>query len=154
MSELLHCKLCWHSSASCLFPSTELLSAASGASSLDACPLFFLSNVAFQLQVCLTPQRSICLCPTCASANAMAWECPALPLSPAKPDFIWQAQDAKPTAAQGGRQPGLLVCTEQLPLVSATGPACLGDQTGSLERGLRYWVCRIKRRTRSQHLPG
>ncbi|OBS77308.1 hypothetical protein A6R68_16238, partial [Neotoma lepida] len=52
------------------------------------------------------------------SANAMAWECPAQPLSPAKPDLIWQVQDAKPTAAQGGHQPGLPVCTEQLPLVN------------------------------------
>lgn len=56
----------------------------------------------------------------------MAWECPAQLLLSTKPDFIWQGQDAKPTAAQGGCQPGLLVCTEQLPLVSGLGPACFG----------------------------
>ncbi|KAK7813280.1 hypothetical protein U0070_005185 [Myodes glareolus] len=68
-------------------------------------------------KVCLALRRRICLCPTCASANAMAWECPAQLLSPAKPDLVWQVQDAKPTAAQGGHQPGLPVCTEQIPLM-------------------------------------
>lgn len=61
----------------------------------------------------------------------MAWECPAQLLSPAKPDLVWQVQDAKPTAAQGGHQPGLPVFTEQIPLVSVPGPACLETRQGT-----------------------